>query len=182
MKVSFEVSAFEKDPRGLISVLGSLNRNGLWFSYHDSEVERVACRTPGSAYNLCRFVNGSRGVSRKTERVFLKNPAIGIKYLRIVNRRTFLDEDTQARFWRKVVRKADLAYKWASTFRTLLSPEEEEVFVSDVRLAKEYALFIRKEPFPESIHNKLILRSFEDMDRWSKSCLEHYIKWAAERL
>jgi hypothetical protein len=182
MTVSFEVSAFERDPRGLISVLSSLHRVGLWSLYHDAEVERVACRTPGSAYNLCRFVNGARGVSRGAERVFLKNPGIGIKYLRLVNRRAFLDEDTQRRFWRKVLKKPDLAYKWANAFRTRLSEEEEEVFVKDVRLAKDYAFFVIKGPFPESVHNKLLLRSFEDMDRWSKGCLEQYVQWASKRL
>jgi hypothetical protein len=182
MTISFEVSAFQNDPRGLVDVLSNLHRIGLWSLYHDPEVERIACRTPGSAYNLCRFVNHARGVSRGAERVFLKNPNVGIKYLRLVNRRAFLDEDTQARFWRKVLKKPDLAYSWANAFRVRLSDEEEEVFVGDVRKAKDYAFFVRKEPFSESVHNKLVLRSFEDMDRWSKGCLEQYIKWAAERL
>jgi hypothetical protein len=181
MRISFEVSSFLNDPRGLIEILSNLHGMGLWSSYHDPEVERVACRTPSSAYNLCRFVNHAHGVSRGAERVFLKNPGIGIKYLRIVGRSSFLDEDTQRRFWRKVVKKPDLAYRWCESFQTRLSEEEEEVFVGDVRLAKEYAFFVRKEPFSESVHSKLILRSFEDMDVWSKNCLEQYIKWAAEK-
>jgi len=50
MTISFEVSAFQNDPRGLVDVLSNLHRVCLWSSYHDPEVERVACRTPGSAY------------------------------------------------------------------------------------------------------------------------------------
>lgn len=182
MTISFEVSAFQHDARGLVDVLSNLHRIGLWSLYHDSEVERVACRTPGSAYNLCRFVNGAHGVSRAAERVFLKNPNIGIKYLRLVNRRAFLDEDTQRRFWKKVVRDAELAYRWANAFQTRLSEEEEAVFAGDVVRAKDYAFHIIKAPFPEKVHEMLLLRSFEDMDQWTKSCLSQYIKWASERL
>jgi hypothetical protein len=176
--ISFEVSAFEKNPRGLISVLSNLHGAGCWSSFHDPEVERIACRTPSSAYNLCRYVNRAHGVSRSAERVFLKNPSIGVRYLRLVNRRSFLDPDTQERFWKKVMKSPDLSYSWANTFRERLSEDHEEVFVNDVRIAKNYALFVIKGPFPVKIHQMLILRSFEDMDSYSKSCLREYMKYS----
>lgn len=178
MNIHFDTSVFEKDPRGLISVLCSLKRIGSWSIRHERDVEKVVCRTPGSAYNYCRYVNGAFGISREAERVFLKNPTIGMRYLRLVNRKSFYDDDTQARFWRKVVKKPELCYKWAQTFRERVSEEEEEVFVKNVRCAKDYAFFVIKAPFPEKIHNMLVLRSFENMDPYSKKCLMDYIKWA----
>lgn len=182
MNIHFDTSVFEKDPKGLISVLSNLNRIGSWSVRHEREIERIVCRTPSSALNYCRYVNGAFGVSREAERVFLKNPTIGIRYLRLVSRKSFHDDDTQARFWRKVVRSPDLCYQWGQAFQQRVSEEEEEVFVKDVRVAKNYAFFVSREPFPEKIHNMLVLRSFEDMDSYSKKCLTEYIKWADSRM
>ena len=179
MNIHFDTDAFANNPRGLISVLSNLKDSGQWSVRHDADVERVACRTPSLAYNFCRFVNGAFGVSRGAERVFLKNPGIGIRYLRIVNRKSFLDEDTQRRFWRKVSKNPDLCYEWSQAFKERVP--DESVFVKDVRVAKNYAYFIIRDPFPEEIHNMLVLRSFEDMDPYSKRCLTEYISWAASK-
>lgn len=181
MNIHFDASVFEKDPKGLISVLSNLHDVGAWSVRHEKEIERIVCRTPSSALNYCRYVNHAFGVSREAERVFLKNPGIGIRYLRMVNRRSFQDEDTQARFWRKVAKSPDLCYQWGQAFQQRVSEEDEEVFASDVRLAKSYAFFVIKAPFPEKVHNMLLLRSFEDMDNYSKKCLTDYIQWADKR-
>lgn len=182
MNISFDTSAFVNDPRGLIGVLQNLHLNGAWSLGHHREIEAVVCRTPSSALRYCRDVQGPYGVSRESERVFLKNPGIAIRYLKIVGRRHFLDEDTQRRFWRKVVKDPDAAYEWANAFRTRLSEEEEEVFVENVAKAKDYAFFIIKDAFPERIHRMLVLRSFENLDPWEKCCLTEYIRWAEPRL
>lgn len=181
MNIHFDTSAFEKDPKGLIAVLSNLHMVGSWSVRHDREIEKIVCRTPTSALNYCRHVNHAFGVSREAERVFLKTPRIGIRYLRLVNRRSFQDEDTQVRFWRKVVKSPDLCYEWGQAFQQRVSEQEEEVFVRDVRVAKNYAFFVIREPFPEKVHNMLVLRSFEDMDNYSKRCLTEYIRWADER-
>jgi hypothetical protein len=176
--ISFEISAFEKDPRALISVLNKMKKVGCWSPTHDPEVERVCCRTPSSTYNLCRFVNLAHGVSREAERVFLKNPSIGVRYLSLVNRRSFLDSDTQERFWKKVRKSPELSYSWADSFKERLPEDHEEIFVKNVRIAKNYSFFVIKGPFPARIHHMLILRSFEEMDGYSKSCLREYMKYS----
>ena len=181
MNIHFDTAAFERDPRGLIAVLSNLRRVGVWSLRHEKDIERIVCRTPSSALNFCRFVNGAFGVSREAERVFLKNPSIGVRYLRVANRKSFLDEDTQRRFWRKVVKNPDICYQWCQAFQQRVSEEEEEVFVKDVVLAKSYAFFIIKGPFPEKVHNMLVLRSFEDMNNYSKSCLTEYIRWSESK-
>lgn len=178
MNIHFDTSLFEKNPKGLIAVLSNLRRIGSWSVRHERDIERIVCRTPNSALNYCRNVNYAFGVSREAERVFLKNPGIGIRYLRLVGRRSFLDEDTQSRFWRKVVRSPDLCYEWGQAFQQRVSEEEEEVFVKDVRVARNYAFFVIKGPFPEKAHNMLVLRSFEEMDPYSKKCLTEYIQYS----
>lgn len=178
MNISFDTGAFEGDPRGLIEVLKALHDVGAGPLGHHRDVERIVCRTPGMAMRYCREVTHRLGVSREAERVFLKNPGLGLHYLRLVGRPHFLDGDTQRRFWRKVVRSPMLAVDWAKTFGTRLSEEEEEVFVGDVHRAREYAQDVRKDAFPERIHNMLVLRTFEDVDEWSKRALAAYIEWA----
>jgi hypothetical protein len=129
MNITFEVEKFCNDPRGLIDVLSSLNSVRAWHVGNHREIEEVVCRTPSSALKYCQMVSHSYGVSRESEKVFVKNPGIGIRYLRIVNRTEFLDEKVQKRFWKKVVKKADLAYEWCRAFGRRLSEAEEEVFV-----------------------------------------------------
>lgn len=178
MNIHFETSVFEKDPKGLISVLCNLHRIGFWSVDHYRDIERVVCRTPSSALNYCRYVNGAFGVSREAERVFLKNPVLGIRYLRLVNRRSFLDPDTQSRFWRKVVKNPHSCYQWCHLFRERVSAEEEEVFGGDIPVAVDYAFFIIKAPFSEKVHNMLIMSSFGDMDDWSRKKLRSYMEWS----
>lgn len=181
MNVHFDTEAFSSNPRGLISVLHNLKGAGAWSLRHDRDVERVACRTPSLALNLCRFVNGAFGVSREAERVFLKNPGIGIRYLRVVGRREFLDPDTQTRFWRKVSKSPQLSLQWAIAFDRRLPEECEGVFLEDVTAAKTYSFSIIKGPFPERIHNLLILKSFESLGHYQKRCLEEYVRYAASK-
>lgn len=178
MIVSFDVEKFKGDPRALIDVLSSLYRVGGWRLGHYAEVEEVVCRTPSSALKFCRMVNHSYGISSSAEKVFLKNPGIGIHYLRLVGRSEFLDEKVQKRFWRKITRSPDLAYEWARTFNRRLSEQEEEVFVKNISRARDYALYVARGAFPEKIHKMLVLRSFESLDNLSKSYLSEYLRYA----
>lgn len=178
MTASFDISAFSKKPKNLIVVLSNLQRVGQWPRDYNRQVEEITCRTPNSALNYCRYVVGAFGVSREAEKVFLDNPAIGIRYLRLVARSHFLEETTQKRFWRKVVKKPELAYAWSVAFGKRLSEDEEQVFVKDVIRAKDYAKSIIKGPFPDKVHRMLMLRSFEQMGGYEKSCLKDYLTFA----
>lgn len=180
MNITFEVEKFRNDPRGLIDVLSNLQRVLAWRVGNHREIEEVVCRTPSSALKYCQMVSHSYGVSRESEKVFVKNPGIGIRYLRIVNRTEFLDEKVQKRFWKKVVKKADLAYEWCRAFGRRLSEAEEEVFVEDIRMAKEYSQRVIKGPFPEKIHHMLVLKSFENLEGWDKRYLTEYLRYAEE--
>jgi len=178
MSVYFEISAFKNNPKGLIAVLSNLRAVGSWTPRDDKEVEDIVCRTPSSALSFCGQVNGAYGISAGAERVFLKNPKLGIRYLRTVNRSSFRDPDTQKRFWRKVTRDAGLCLDWAFSFGRRLSEEEEAVFVDDPVRANQYATRVIRGPFPEKVHHMLLLKSFDNLDRYSKNCLDLYIKFA----
>jgi hypothetical protein len=179
VRIGFEVSSFKGRAKTLISVLSGLRAAGEWPLQHHREVEEIVCGTPSSAYNYCRHVVGAFGVSSEAERVFLKNPTIGIRYLDLVHRGQFVVEDTQRRFWRKVVKDPGLALQWARTFRKRLSEEEEMVFVEDVICAKEYSRFVIVGPFPEKVHHALVLKSFGGLNDWETRAVKDYINWTA---
>ena len=180
MTVSFEISAFKGRPESLISVLSGMSSVGQWSFDHNREVEEIVCRTPGSALKYCRYVVHAYGISSKGERVFLKNPGIGIRYLRLTNRLRFQDDDTQSRFWRKVTKDAELAYRWADTFNKRISEDEEMVFSENPGIARQYAMKIIRGAFPQAVHHRMLLRSFESMDPYSKQALSEYIRFASE--
>lgn len=179
MRIGFEVSSFKGRAKTLISVLAGLRSAGEWPLQHHREVEEIVCGTPSSALNYCRHVVGGFGVSGAAERVFLKNPGIGIRYLYLVHRDRFLVEDTQRRFWAKVVKSPDLALLWSRTFNKRLSEEEEMVFVEDVICAKEYSRFVIVGPFPEKVHHALVLKSFGGLNDWETRAVKDYINWTA---
>jgi hypothetical protein len=179
MRIGFEVSSFKGMPKTLISVLSGMRAAGEWPLQHHKEVEEIVCSTPILALNYCRHVVGGFGVSGEAERVFLKNPGIGIRYLGIVHRDHFLVEDTQRRFWKKVVKNPELALEWARSFRKRLSEEEEMVFVESPLCAKEYAMRVIHEPFPEKVHHALVLKSFGELCEWDARYLKDYINWSA---
>lgn len=178
MNVSFDLAAFKKNPKGLISVLSHLRGANQWPLMTNREVEEIVCRTPTSALNYCRYVVGRYGISQEAERVFLKNPNVAIRYLRFMGREAFPEEDTQKRFWKKVLRNPEYAYEWCHYFRKRL-PEGEEVFLKSIRRARDYSLFVIKGPFPEEIHHKLVLRSFENLTPLDKKMLGEYLNYAA---
>lgn len=178
MRLGFEVSSFKDNPSSLIDVLHTLQRVGEWRVGHYGEVEEVVCRTPSSALKFCCMVNHAYGVSKSAEKVFLKNPSVGIRYLRLVCRKEFLDENVQKRFWGKVTRNPEFAYDWASTFNMRLSESEEAVFVKSIRRARDYSMFVIKGAFPEKVHKMLVLRSFESLDSFEKSQLSEYLRYA----
>lgn len=179
MIVSFDISAFKDRPRTLIAVLSGMSSVGQWPFDHNREVEEIVCRTPSSALNYCRHVVHAYGISSKGERVFLKNPGIGMRYLRLTSKPRFQDDDTQKRFWRKITKDAALAYKWASTFGKRLSEDEEMVFSEDISIAREYAFRVIRGPLPEPVHHRILLRSFENLSSYDKKSLNDYLKFAA---
>ena len=175
MEITFDIAQFEKRPQQLISVMCNLARVGAWIPSHVEEIEVITCRTPSSAYKYVRYVTGKIGVSAKTEAVFLKNPNIGLRYLRMVNR-NLQDEKIHARFWKKVVKKPELALEWARNFNQRLSEKEEEVFVKNMRCMWQYAQYVIGGRFPESVHNMILLKSYEKMPSYENHAIQEYIK------
>lgn len=181
MNLFIEIEKFKNNPKALTSVLYYMKNNGCHVPYQEPEIEAIVCKTPSSALRYTSWVSSS-GVSEAAERVFLKNPALGIRYLKKVRREFFQNEDTQKRFWKKVVKKANLAYEWASAFGTRLSEDEEVVFLKDVHMMKDYSYFIIKGPFSEKIHNMILLKSYEPMSEWEKKALNDYIRYAKSKI
>jgi len=177
MHITFDVSKFEGNPKGLINALYYLRNSNNYFNSHDEAITSITCKTPSSAYKYARYVS-PQGLPEKIERVFLKNANIGIRYLNYTRKKEFSNPDTQKRFWKKVVKDVHLAYSWASAFKARLSEDEEMIFVQNMKAARDYAYFIIKGKFPEKVHNMLVLKSFEIKEGWEKACLQEYIKYA----
>lgn len=180
MFITFDINKFEGNPKGLTNILYNLRHSTNYFDQTNPEITNITCKTPSNAYRYARYVATS-GLSEKAERVFLKNLNVGIKYLRLIRRKHFLNEDTQKRFWKRVVKNPYLAYCWAHNFNTRLTEEEEEVFIHNLRIARDYALFVIKGKFPEKIHNMLVLKSFELKDGWEKRNLQEYINYVTPK-
>jgi hypothetical protein len=175
MNISFDVENFKSRPASLIAVLSHLKACNCYVPSRSIEIERIACRTPSSALKFCRYVNVA--LNPESEKVFLKNPKLGIRYLRSSHRQEMQDEKVQKRFWRHITKKPELALEWSQYTGRRLSEQEEEVFVKDMRCMNVYAQKIIKGKFPESVHQMIVLRSFEQMTRYHKMSLEEYIKF-----
>jgi hypothetical protein len=177
MNLFIEVDKFQNNPKALSSVLYHLRNNGCHVPYRAPEIEAITCKTPSAALRHTSWVSPD-GVSEAAERVFLKNPSLGIRYLRKIRKERFQNEDTQRRFWKKIVKKAQLAYQWAQAFQKRLSEDEEVVFLESMQRMKEYAFFIIKDRFPEKVHNMILLKSYAPMSEWEKKALNEYVKWS----
>ena len=177
MQLFIEVEKFANNPKALTNVLYYMRNHGCHVPYRSPEIEAITCKTPSAALRHTNFV-APEGVSEAAERVFLKNPVLGIRYLRKIRRERFQNDDTQRRFWKKIVKKADLAYQWAHAFGKRLSEDEEVVFLESMHRMKEYAYFVIKGRFSEKIHNMILLKSYEPLSEWEKKALNEYVKYA----
>lgn len=180
MQITFEVDNFSRrsGPRDLTNVLHYLLRYRCVESpKNNREIEKITCSTPSAALRYCRYV-ANDGISPEGEVVFLKNPSIAVRYLRMVGRPEFLDAKVQKRFRKKFKKNPRLAYEWSRAFNTRLSEEEEEAFCHDLSAARDYAMNVIRGKFPEKVHSMILLSSFEDLGTWQKKCLSDYIKYS----
>lgn len=178
MQISFDTEMFARGERSLTDVLCHLNRHRCFAAGHYPDIEKITCRTPSSALRYTRFFAGKRGISPASEVVFLKNPGIGVQYLRMVNKQEFSDPSVQKRFRKKFSRNPRLACDWARAFNVRLSEEEEQVFRKDISSARDYAMYVIRGPFPEKVHSMILLASFENLSSLQKKYLSDYIKFA----
>lgn len=179
MEINFNIQNFVGRAKNLTNVLYYLVKSNSFTPHFNEEIEAITCRTPSEALRYCRHVNGKMGVSPSTEVVFLKNPSLGIRYLRYIGRDHFVEQKTQTRFWKKIIKKPDLALGWSQTFNKRLSENEEEVFLKSMRCMKEYAFHVIKGPFPERIHQMIVLMSFDSsLKDWEKKSLKDYVSYA----
>lgn len=176
MNISFDTERFKGNPNALTAVLSHMKYANCWVPMPNREIESITCTTPSATLKFCRYVNNVCGVSRETEKIFLKNASLGIRYLRVVRREKMQDEDIQKRFWKKVTRNPELALEWSRAFNKRLSETEEEVFVKSMRCMGEYASRIIRGRFPEKIHHMIVLKSFETLGGYDKRCLENYMR------
>lgn len=177
MEITFDVNNYSMDPRSLINVLHSLKQHNSWHPTHEPEIEKITCKTPSSALKYQGLVMRD-GISTDAEKVFLKNPGIGVRYLIRIRKPRFSDPETQTKFWKKVVRDPKVALAWAQTFGRL-SESEEEVFLKCMYSMRTYAYFVIKGKFPERIHNMILLKSYENMSQNSKKYLSDYLKYTS---
>lgn len=177
MEIKFDIDNFIGKSENLISVLSHLKYAKCYAPVHDEKIEGITCRTPSSALKFCRYVNDKIGISPESEKVFLKNPVLGLRYLKMMRRESFLDPAVQKRFWKRVVKNPELALDWSRAFNKRLSEDEEVVFVKDMRAMKEYAVHAIRGKFSEKVHQMILLKSFEPLSQFHKNQLRDYLKF-----
>lgn len=178
MQITFDVDRFA--PRGereLTNTLCYLQRHGCIAAGHYQEIEKITCRTPSAAIRYVRYF-ARDGISPESEAVFLKNPELGLRYLKMVRRSEFADPKIQKRFRRKFRHNAKLAYMWANSSKTRLAEEEEEVFRKDFYHAEMYARYVIGGRFSDKVHSMILLASYGDVPHPQKGCLANYLKFA----
>lgn len=178
MRIAFDTDQF--GPRGeksLTNVLCYLKRHGCLAEGHYPDIERITCRTPSAALRYVRYF-ARNGISAPSEAVFLKNPLLGARYLKMVGKTEFSDPEIQRKFRKKFFSDPMAAYEWARAFNTRLTEEEEEVFRKNMGAARDYAMYVIKGKFPEKVHGMLVLASFKDLSAYEKRSLSDYIKFA----
>lgn len=179
MQIIFDTKMFDGCPKSLTNVLHHLCSRRCISPAHIADLEQITCRTPSEALRYCRLFVGNKGISPASEVVFLKNPGLAIRYLKLVRRKYFIDEKTQKRFWKKLLFRPNLAYDYCVAFNTRLKENEEEIFVKDMRSASQYAQQVIKGPFPEKVHQMIVLLSFDTaMSEWQRRYLKDYINFA----
>lgn len=179
MEITFDINSFNGRAKSLTNVLYYLTGANCFTPSHSEDIEAIACRTPSDALRYCRHVVGKLGVSHKTESVFLKNPQLGVRYLRYIGRDHFVESKTHTRFWKKIMKKPELALAYATSFNKRFTEQEEEVFVKNMRCMREYSQSVIKGPFTEKVHQMIILRSFDSsMSEWEKRYLKDYVSFA----
>lgn len=177
MEITFDVANYAGDAKNLTWVLYSLKQHNSWYPTHEDEIEKITCRTPSSALKYASLVMKD-GISTDAEKVFLKNPGIGVRYLIRIKKKAFSNPEMQTKFWQKVLRDPKVALAWAQTFGRL-SDSEEEVFLKCMYSMRTYAYFVIKGKFPERIHNMILLKSYENMGEYSKKYLKEYLKYSS---
>lgn len=180
MQISFNTENFKNRPQSLISVLSHLNYTSAYSPPAHEDIESIVCRTPSLAYKYTKYV-AKKGISASAESVFLKNPNIGIRYLRYINRDSFLDSNIQKRFYKKITKNPTLAFEFCRSLSKRLSEDEEEVFLKCMPSMRSYALYVIRGPFPEKIHNMLVLKSYEEMSSFAKNQLKEYLKFSQSK-
>jgi hypothetical protein len=165
MQISFDTEKFKGRGREskLIDILANLDLMGLYFhGQYNKDVEEVVCRTPSSAY-----------------------PHIGVRYLQSVRRKSFADEAVQKKFWKKLLKRPEVAVEYCSAFQVRLTEEEEEIFVHDIASMVRYSNRViggegrgrigQHGKFPERVHNMILLKSYEHLTEREKHLLQKYI-------
>jgi hypothetical protein len=176
MEITFDVNNYTGDARELIAVLNSLRKHKCWTPVHDRDIERITCRVPSSALKYAQLVMKNIGISSEAERVFIKNPEIGVRYLVYMGKKEFSDPVTQKKFWKKLCKDPSTAFKWAQNFGRL-SETEEEVFLKSMSHMWQYARHVIRGRFPEKIHNMILLKSYEEMYEWEKKSMRDYLSY-----
>lgn len=183
MQITFDVSAYRSPNKAhqrrrskrLILLLRNLLDHGCFEPGHHREVEQLMT-VPSLALSYVRLVTKEKGMSPEGEKIFLANPSIALQYLRSINRPFFVDPNVQSRWHKKMVRDPAVAVRFCQWQNCRLTEQEEEIFVKDMNAMKDYSLTVIKGPFPEHIHNMILLQSF-DNDGWDKQCLQDYIRY-----
>ena len=177
MQISFDTENFLGGAKALTTVLKVLCDREAYAPKHHKEVEEICCRTPSDALRYTEKVTRNRGISAEAEKVFFKNVGLGLRYLRYLKKTSFVDPTFNQKFIKKVKRNPATALEWSKEHGRL-TEKEEEVFVKDFSSMREYAMRVIKGPFPEKVHNMILLKSFDsNSDSWQKKWLTDYVSF-----
>lgn len=194
MEITFNTDAYDspnktiqrRRAKRLIFLLRNLIDHGQFQKGVYPDAERLMT-VPSLALKYVRMVTMEAGMSPEGEKIFLKNPSVAIQYLKIVGRPGFLDPKIQKRWRRMVGRNPIIALEWCKAFNQRLTEDEEQMFTKDMVAMKDYAMFVIRGPFPQKVHEMILLRSFGDhkgrtshSQDWQKRALQDYLRYAGQ--
>jgi hypothetical protein len=186
MEITFNTDAYDstnktiqrRRAKRLIFVLRNLLDHGQFQKGIYPDIERLMT-VPSLALKYVRMVAMETGMSPEGEKIFLKNPSVALQYLKSVKRPDFLDPKIQKRWRRMVGRNPLIALEWCKAFNQRLTEDEEQMFTKDMYAMKDYAMFVIRGPFPQKVHEMILLQSFDDPKGRNSHARDHQ-KWALQ--
>jgi len=191
LDLSINLKDFNTEKNTVLSLLKSAKRVGKF--KRTEEIDNFFSQQPNYAYKYVKSILidscwdytlnkrvyknlEEARLSPENEKVLVKNIKYAVGYLRITDQKYFRDQKTQKSFENKVYKIPGASFDYAKYVLKGRIPEEKEnIFLKDFEHLWYYSCDVLKGFFPDSIHKKLMLCTFNNNDP-DKTYLDLYFK------
>lgn len=178
MNVTFDLQKFKADKACALNFFKQLKRLGEF--KRSQEIDNFFSKQPSYAYKYALHILSERmydfekksmdylnveqnRLSIDNEKIFKKNIKYAIAYLNLTQQNKFRDEKTQKSFENKVYKNPGAAYDYAIfVLKGRIPEDKEEIFLDNLIFMYYYSKNILKGKFPDNIHKKIVLKTFDD--------------------